>query len=412
MNLEYTIRYEEENTNLDFKAEEYHKKNYESLIKDVMSMANSISNNEKIIVIGVKNTPGQENKIIGLDNITDQATYEELIHTNIEPIINFTYTSMSIDNKLLGIIRIFDNNDRPYMMKKDFGNLKIGDTYIRRGSRQSKMTRNDLNQIISSQSKEILLNKVKLGCDIKLSNSIKIKTIKSENLLFPSQKEKERLEKLLAELEKQKDYQTQIDNLPNQGFNNLIKKTYNLNELFGNAKFIENGEKIKIGTNSFGSAIYENKEGLINRINKVQEICWGEDQYYYYEQNSEKLNFYIYNDSNQFLEDVEISFKFDSAIFDISEEIIDEPIYDPISSIHSKMKSDTCYPNVEKTEDFIIVKEYHNNIRHKNVIKIFYEDIRAVIINLSQANTTKVEYTISAKNLPTLIKGTLEIELY
>ena len=38
------IEYENENTNLDFKREEYAKEKYNDLIKDVMSMANSPTN--------------------------------------------------------------------------------------------------------------------------------------------------------------------------------------------------------------------------------------------------------------------------------------------------------------------------------------------------------------------------------
>lgn len=78
MNLDNLIEHESEDTKLDFKAKEYGKNNFE-LIKDVMSMANSHTNEKKYIVIGVKDTPNEDGKIIGLEDISDQASLENII---------------------------------------------------------------------------------------------------------------------------------------------------------------------------------------------------------------------------------------------------------------------------------------------------------------------------------------------
>lgn len=63
MNLDDIIEYDEEGTNLDFKKEEYHKDDYVSLIKDVLSMANALNPETKRIVIGVKYRPGEDKEI-------------------------------------------------------------------------------------------------------------------------------------------------------------------------------------------------------------------------------------------------------------------------------------------------------------------------------------------------------------
>ena len=123
MNLDDLIEYESENTSLDFKAEEYGKNNYE-LIKDVMSMANAHTNEKKYIVVGVKYNPNEDREIIGLKNISDQAILENIIQENIEPIVYFKYYRYEFKWKMLGIIEIGDNRNRPYMMKKDNASLK------------------------------------------------------------------------------------------------------------------------------------------------------------------------------------------------------------------------------------------------------------------------------------------------
>ena len=74
MNLDDIIEYDEESTNLDFKKEEYNKKDYVSLIKDILSMANAVNSEIKRIVIGIKHRPGEDKEFIGVENLTDQAT--------------------------------------------------------------------------------------------------------------------------------------------------------------------------------------------------------------------------------------------------------------------------------------------------------------------------------------------------
>ena len=49
-NLDELVRYENENTDLDFKGTQYMKKQHEALIKDIMSMANADTENDRYII--------------------------------------------------------------------------------------------------------------------------------------------------------------------------------------------------------------------------------------------------------------------------------------------------------------------------------------------------------------------------
>ncbi len=156
MNLDDIIEYDEENTNLDFKKEEYKKENYSSLIKDISSMANAINSEIKRIIIGTKYRPGENKEFVGIKILIDQTTLENIIQENIEPTINFKYYPYNFRDVILGIIEIYDNYDKPYMMKKDYSTLKKGDMWIRKGSRQSRVTREDLNKMLEVRKKRLL----------------------------------------------------------------------------------------------------------------------------------------------------------------------------------------------------------------------------------------------------------------
>lgn len=205
LNLEDIIECDEESPNLDFKKEEYKKADYTSLIKDVLSMANALNTETKRIVIGVKYKPGEEKEIFGLEKLSDQAIFENIIQENIEPNINFKYYPYSYKNKKLGVIEIFDTYDKPYMMKKDYGKLRKGDMWIRKGSRQSKVTREDLDRMFEIRKKSDFDDKVIIGFgkDLKSDICVTKSNIKKES--FPSSVRKKELETLIDKLDKKYD---------------------------------------------------------------------------------------------------------------------------------------------------------------------------------------------------------------
>jgi len=154
-NLDDIIKTEKEYTGLDFKRVQYSKeihgeKTHEDLIKDIMSMANADIEGDRYIVIGViyKNSNDRELKGINKDEFIDSAAYQELIRENIEPQIIFDYFKHEVDGIYFGIFKITQCDDQPYMMKKDFRNLRKGECLIRKGDSQSRLIRADFDRII------------------------------------------------------------------------------------------------------------------------------------------------------------------------------------------------------------------------------------------------------------------------
>ena len=140
---------------LDFKATMYKPADYEALIKDMMAMANSNHEGNKFIITGVKDKPDGERDIWGVspEDLQDQANFQQLILNNIEPEIKFKFYPMDYEGKKLGIFELFENNNRPYMLKKDYKNLKSGFCLIRKGSLQLPATRKDFDDFYMANGK-------------------------------------------------------------------------------------------------------------------------------------------------------------------------------------------------------------------------------------------------------------------
>lgn len=166
------IKNEREGEYLDFKAKPY--KDREALIKDIMAMANSKHEGNKYIIVGIKDNINGNREIVGLKEVelVDQASYQQLIISNIEPDIFIKFYPFQYKDKLLGIFELFENNNPPYILKKDFNKLKKGFCLIRKGSQQCPATRSDFDAFFKNKGEfEIhvlqpcfLATNVKEGC--------------------------------------------------------------------------------------------------------------------------------------------------------------------------------------------------------------------------------------------------------
>lgn len=412
MDLDDIIEFDEEGTNLDFKKEEYRKESYSSLIKDVMSMANVINTENKRIIIGVKHKPGEDRIIEGLDTISDQATFENIIQDNIEPNINFRYFTYKFQGKMLGILEISDNIDKPYMMKKDYGVLKKGDMWIRKGSRQSKVTREDLDKMFSMRKKSVFENKVIIGFGKDLLKEITLSKESITRECFPSMIRKKELQVLLHRLDDRYNKKQDIPPKNNTMDTSLQKSLKEFTSFGLFSEFNDKDKSIRVGYDSMNFPVYCNREKLVEKINNVSKAYYDKDCYYLYEENSSKINFYIFNDGTEFLEDVVIDLYFDSEVFMVSEEIYEKP--EPISIYNLNFNvpnSNSRYPSVRKDDKNIVVQEEHKQIRHKTFTKLFFDELRVLINQRVESKKSEIKYVISAKNLPNCIEGIITVNI-
>jgi hypothetical protein len=157
------IEYENESHKVDFKKIEYilgkdAKKN--EILKDFSAFTNHLSDDEKYIIIGIKENQDKTKDIFGIENPTDEATYRQFINENIEPQVNFEYNNFTYKDKTISFFKLSDNKNRPYLFKKECKNpindkteFKYGYGFIRVGTSTNKIGRKELDDIIESKKK-------------------------------------------------------------------------------------------------------------------------------------------------------------------------------------------------------------------------------------------------------------------
>jgi len=388
------IKYENENTSLDFKGIQYEKKQHENLIRDIMSMANADVGNDRHIIIGVNHKASGDREILNIKkrDFIDSAIYQQIIRENIEPEIKLDYLPYEYEGKLLGIFKISNCFDQPYMMKKEFGELKKGDCFIRKGSHISRMIRKDIDIILEEKMKRDKFDgKIQLSFSEYDGSPREIELIVVANVKLPSQMAAEKIKRTIKkkkELAKNEAQSTASTGIP--AFLELQQR------------LAEAAHRI---ANPFAPTPYEqrNLDELEKNLEEVDQTYCDDDYYQFFELNSYKININVLNEGQIYIEDASIRLQFeklDGLI--ISDMVYEEPkgdIFNIATSPHVPSYESVNYPEVSYTKSSIIVFETIGNVKHHIAINAFKVPIRIKLLDQLSGKVIPIKCEIFGKNL-------------
>lgn len=375
------IEFENENSSLDFKAIQYKKDLNEAFLKDIMSLANSLTKNNRFIIIGVKHFANGERELLGInDDFIDDATYQQLVESNIEPSIGFKYFPFKHKEKLFGIFHITECSNPPYMMKKNNGKLKLGESFVRKGSSQNRLTRKDID-IYNIQRKVDISNDISISFSEK--DFITDLQVKRKEFELPSTLIKKKIESIILKKEKL-----------NSPLNNFTIPS----------------------VHPFSFTPYENRslDELRSNLSTVEQDYSNSDKYCFFEENAYKINFYINNKSAEFLENVSIQI----TVKKTNQFLIRESIYTKQKKFNPLIKSqprtatwdELQYPTVKLKDDEYIIYSDLNHVKHHLPTEILSVPIRIAVFS-RQETIIKFQIKIFAKNLEKPIINILQLTI-
>ncbi|KAB7731093.1 hypothetical protein F5984_09775 [Rudanella paleaurantiibacter] len=398
-NLNDLIEYENENTRLDFKSSQYTKPQYASLLKDVMAMANASISGDRHIIIGVKLNSDGTRTITGIaEPLVDSATYQQLIQSNIEPELDIDYTPVHFRGLTLGVIRIYNCTNQPYMMLKNFDSteskarLNVGDSWIRKGSTQRRMMRQDFEKIFDSRTSVGPIH-IKFDSDDK-SEKIAVQTAGEYTL--PSQKAKE---SILDILRKREELARRLED--EKGTDNFTL----LNAL-------QNFPRISV------SRSYEDRDTveLYENLRDVEDTYEEDDLFTIYEKHAVKINVVIHNEGDSYIDDASIQLfipKINGLL--VADKVYDDPekaVTGPFGMRVPEIKVNIMsYPEVSELNDYILVNEHIGVLRHGIPVRAFETPLRIHFPNSLAGEIINIECKLFAKQLRTPIVTNLYVSL-
>ena len=402
INFNDLIKYENENTSLDFKAIQYRKEQYGALLKDIISMTNADVENDRYIIIGVKLKSSGDREILNIEerDFIDSATYQQIIRENIEPEIKLDYFPYKYGDKLLGILKVSNCFDQPYMMKKDFGKLKKGDCFIRKGTHQSKIIRRDLDRIFEKKMKKDKFDgKIQLSFS-GYSSGQEIELMVIGDIKLPSQRAAEKIKKIIKERKQLAKMKTQSTALT--GISAMLESQQGL-------------ENLRRAIIPFAPIPYEQRtlEELEKNLKEVGQTCRDDDYYELFELNSYKINISILNEGHTYVEDASIQLqikKIDGLL--VADRVYEEPKNDNILIIpHVPSYESTNYPEVDYAESSIVIYQTIGDVKHHIPIDAFKIPIRIVLLDQLAGKVIEIKCKIFGENLIEPLTETLKIKI-
>lgn len=122
-------------------------------VRDLIAMANTHGDSDGYILLGVRN----DGTLLGLPSSIDSAKLEQSLNTLIEPRVEFSYTEVTIQGKLIGVLTVPYSDRRFHVVLKDhiipnnsYATLKKGETWIRHLSSKRPPTAFDYDRMKES----------------------------------------------------------------------------------------------------------------------------------------------------------------------------------------------------------------------------------------------------------------------
>ena len=149
------LLHEEEGSALDFKRDQYpfegaDDKDKSELLKDILAFANAWRRTTAYILIGVDEVKGGRSEIVGVGKHLDDAQLHQFVNSKIQQPIEFSYQPFRTENVEIGVIEI-PIQERPFYLKKKFGNLNTDIVYKRDGSSTAIATLDEIARMGAEQ---------------------------------------------------------------------------------------------------------------------------------------------------------------------------------------------------------------------------------------------------------------------
>lgn len=157
------LLYEDEGSTLDFKRDQYPfskatDEEKSELLKDILGFANCWRRADAFILIGVQEVQGGPSIVHGISDHLQDHSLQQFVNSLTNRPVQFGYETCEFEGKQVGIIRV-ELQRRPVFLKKDYGKLKRGEVYVRRGSSTDPSKPADPDEIALMGSGQLLIER-------------------------------------------------------------------------------------------------------------------------------------------------------------------------------------------------------------------------------------------------------------
>lgn len=371
-------------TGVQFRREPYRDNGVRQFLRDVIAMANAASEGPRYIIIGTDlDKKGVKRlKSVTQDDFSGNPSYQALVTEFIEPAIKLTYQAVNVDGKRLGVFEFGDCQEHPYMMRVDHcEKLRRGDAYIRVDDLPVKMGRRQLQEMFERKFHDsVAANRIEIGFPGEIIHKdLKIPTIDFAEM--PSASARDKIKQLL-------DLQA---NFEGGGVSSGVIRLSHA-RLFGADKPYEAWTPTR----------------LMDEMSKIEAKYRTDDQHFLFEANAQKLQFVVYNQSDEPVQDASLSIVMPTHdAFHVASQL--PRLQQNGKYVDRRSDEMDGYPAVSLKDDSIHVSSALGEIPTYAPVKVFDIPLRICVGTDLKGRRLGIQYSLFGRNLRSPAKGKLRL---
>ena len=382
--LKDLVQFENANSALALRRTPYEMEDRESLLIDVLALANAPVSRSRLLVLGAYDKGGAKRRLKGVDRgalPTLIESYQRTVDDFVEPALNLSMKSVVIQNRTLAIIILRECDNQPYVLSKNVSErLRKGDGWIRRGVNQTRLGRADLKNMFRTQTLTGTM-----GCELQvvfegsaLSSTLELPVLPVSKK--PSELARERI-------------------------HGLLKAKKAAHERLGKTDTWM--DRLALARMHGADQPYETQSPmtLLSQLGQTEKDNEAADRYYEYELRAHKVNFAVVNMGDGPLNSGSVILE----IPDIDGVAVAARIYPPVGVPDTDIPEG--YPKVELGKGRIQLLAQLGQVGPGMRLTVFRQPIRLMLREPALGKNLPITFKIFGKELRDPITGSLQVSV-
>ncbi len=371
-------------TALQFRPRAYGPEGIRRFLMDLIAMANASIDGSRYIVVGVQVDDKTTRRLRSVPegDFAMKPSYQSIANEFIEPPIRLHYGPVRVEGETVGVFRIGDCQDRPYMMRIDHSEtLRRGDAWMRIEDSPVRMGRRQYQDMFERKFRESMaVGRVEVGFpgDI-IHKSLEFQTCDLGQL--PSAVAAAKLNELLKIRKSSK----------NRGATTVLERMMHA-RLFGSDDPYEGRSTVTI----------------VDEMAAMKKKHDADDRHFLFEKNGRKIQLVVLNQGEEEIRGASLTLLFPRhEAVHIAEELPDLPLKGDYVKRDSEEREN--YPAVTIKNKSIEVSSTIGKLPPHVPVEVFGEPIRICAGSSLQGRRVGIHYKLFGQNLRKPVHGKLRL---
>ena len=374
------IRNADADSSVSFRERVYRRGEQGELLRDVIALANAAVVGRRFLIVGVDDPDGGERRFPGVTARSWKSfcsVAPDFLARTVEPQLKISFQDVAIGDALIGALCLERCEDPPYLLSRRVSStMAAGGGWIRRGLRQRRLLRKDLQRIFEARFNREEIGDIAVGFPGELPRAELVLPVLPLDAL-PSASAANKIERKLAAKRVSKSVLGRTDS--------RIARLVHAQVSGEGVPYVEQGT----GT-------------MLVMLGEVPHQNVISDNYYRFELRAHRLNLVLNNLGDKAQNDLVLTLKIPRIDgVEVADRVHPAP--------GTRGPKHGMYPKVDVGPKTIAVQVAGLRIPRRGSIEAFFEPLRLILREDAAGQTIRIAYCVQGPTLEKPVQGRLKI---